>query len=66
VFGDDVPGTVIALNNLAFAYRAKGDVGRAVPLFEQALAGYRRVFGDDDPRTKLVEESLTSHRGSND
>jgi tetratricopeptide (TPR) repeat protein len=40
-----------SVNNLAGAYRAAGDLGRAIPLFERALADRRRVLGDDRPDT---------------
>jgi tetratricopeptide (TPR) repeat protein len=38
VLGPDHPDTVTSINNLADAYQAGGDLGRAVPLYEQALA----------------------------
>jgi len=60
VLGDDHPDTPTSVNNLAYAYRAVGDLGRAVPLFEQALADRRRVLGDDHPQTKIARENLAA------
>ena len=36
VLGANHPGTVASRNNLAAAYESAGDLGRAIPLFEQA------------------------------
>ena len=38
VLGADHPDTLASRNNLAAAYQAAGDLGRAIPLFEQTLA----------------------------
>jgi hypothetical protein len=39
-----------------------GDLGRAVPLLEQALADSVRVLGADHPQTKTVRGNLTAAR----
>ena len=51
VLGEDHPDTLGSRNNLAGAYQAAGDLGRAIPLYEQALADSGRVLGDDHPDT---------------
>jgi hypothetical protein len=38
VKGPDHPDTFISRNNLAHAYRAAGELGRAIPLFKSTLA----------------------------
>ncbi|MEV4364618.1 tetratricopeptide repeat protein [Nonomuraea sp. NPDC049625] len=43
-----------ARNNLAYAYREVGDLGRAIPLCESTLADCERVLGADHPLTKIV------------
>ena len=43
-------------DNLAGAYQAAGDLGRAIPLFEQALADRQRILGDDHPQTLASRE----------
>ncbi|MHC5703512.1 tetratricopeptide repeat protein, partial [Streptomyces tirandamycinicus] len=37
VRGEDHPSTLTSRNNLAYAYQAAGDLGRAIPLYEQTL-----------------------------
>jgi len=64
VLGADHPSTLASVNNLAYAYRAGGDLGRAVPLLEQCLADCRRVLGDDHPTTKAVAANLMQARGT--
>jgi hypothetical protein len=39
-----------------------GDLGRAVPLYEQALADSVRVIGEDHPQTKIVRGNLAAAR----
>jgi tetratricopeptide (TPR) repeat protein len=43
---------------LAHAYRAAGDLGRAIPLYEQALADRERVLGADHPDTLASRTNL--------
>ena len=45
-------------DNLAGAYQAAGDLGRAIPLFEQALADRQRVLGEDHPDTLASRNNL--------
>jgi hypothetical protein len=49
-------------NNLAYAYASAGDLGRAIPLLEQALADSERVLGADHPQTKMVRGNLAAAR----
>jgi hypothetical protein len=49
-------------NNLAYAYGAAGDLGRAIPLYEQTLADRERVLNADHPQTKLVRGNLAAAR----
>ena len=56
------PSTLASRNNLAAAYQAAGDLGRAIPLFEQALADCVRVLGADHPQTKTVRANLAAAR----
>jgi hypothetical protein len=56
--GADHPGTLTSRNNLASTSQAAWDSERAIPLFEQALAGCVRVLGDDYPQTKTVHTNL--------
>ena len=49
-------------NNLGYAYLAAGDLGRAVPLYEQTLTDTRRILGPDHPQTKAVRENLAAAR----
>ena len=50
VLGADHPDTLASRNNLADAYESAGDLGRAIPLFEQALADRRAGAGRRPPR----------------
>ncbi|MGY3520144.1 tetratricopeptide repeat protein, partial [Micromonospora sp. PTRAS2] len=58
VLGNDHPQTLASVNNLAYAYQAAGDLGRAISLFEQALTDCRRVLGNDHPQTRVVYGNL--------
>ena len=49
-------------NNLASAYEAAGDLGRAIPLYEQALADCLRILGEDHPQTKIARGNLAAAR----
>ena len=62
MLGADHPHTLTARNNLAAAYRVAGDLGRAIPLLEQALADSERVLGADHPQTKIVRGNLAAVR----
>ncbi|MEO3859689.1 FxSxx-COOH system tetratricopeptide repeat protein [Acrocarpospora sp. B8E8] len=54
----DHPNTLSSRSNLAAAYRAAGDLGRAIPLFEQTLADCERVLGGDHPDTLASRNNL--------
>ena len=58
----DHPSTLGSRNNLAAAYQAAGDLGRAIPLLEQTLADSARVLGADHPQTKIVRGNLAAAR----
>ncbi|MFE5896909.1 tetratricopeptide repeat protein [Streptomyces sp. NPDC056488] len=60
LFGGDHPRTLTARNNLADAYEAMGDLGRAIPLFERTLADCERVLDNDDLDTLLSRDGLAS------
>ena len=45
VLGPDHPDILAYRGALASAYLAAGDLGRAIPLLEQALADFVRVLG---------------------
>ncbi|WP_173267813.1 tetratricopeptide repeat protein, partial [Streptomyces pacificus] len=48
----------VSRNNLAGAYSSAGDLGRAVPLYEQTLADRVRVLGEDHPDTLVSRNNL--------
>ena len=58
VLGADHPDTLASRNNLAYAYESAGDLGRAVPLYEQTLTDRLRVLGADHPDTLASRNNL--------
>jgi hypothetical protein len=62
VLGQDHPDTLASGNNLAYVYLAAGDLGRAIPLYEQTLAASERVLGPTHPTTGLVRGNLDRAR----
>jgi tetratricopeptide (TPR) repeat protein len=56
--GPDHPHTLTSRSNLAIAYHDAGHLDRALPLFEQALQGFRRKVGPDHPYTLTTQEHL--------
>ncbi|MFK0021646.1 tetratricopeptide repeat protein [Streptomyces sp. NPDC090798] len=58
--GPDHPDTLTSRDNLASAYYAAGDLGRAIPLFEQNLADRARILGDDHPGTLASRNNLAN------
>jgi hypothetical protein len=60
--GADHPDTLTSRNNLAGAYQAAGDLGRAIPLYEQTLAESLRVLGTDHSQIKIVHRNLAAAR----
>ena len=49
--GPTHPETLRLGNNLAEAYRARGELPKAMPLFEEVLTGTRARLGPTHPRT---------------
>jgi len=50
------------MNNLAGAYKAKGQLDKAVPLYEQALEMKKAKLGADHPDTlKLMSEVANNY-----
>jgi len=56
--GDDHPDTLTSLNNLAVLFFNNDDYDRALPLYEECLAKYKRVLGDDHPDTRITRTNL--------
>ncbi|HZK04523.1 MAG TPA: tetratricopeptide repeat protein, partial [Actinomycetaceae bacterium] len=56
----DHPDTLAWRNNLAYAYRAAGDLSRAIPLFEATLTDSIRVLGPDHPSTLASRNNLAA------
>ncbi|MFJ4406784.1 tetratricopeptide repeat protein, partial [Streptomyces sp. NPDC088910] len=52
------PSTLSSRNNLAYAYQAAGDLGRAIPLYETTLTQHEQVLGDTHPTTRIVRANL--------
>ncbi|WP_203880394.1 tetratricopeptide repeat protein, partial [Planobispora takensis] len=46
----------------AYTYQAAGDLGRAIPLYEQTLTDCERVLGPEHPITKAVRGNLETVR----
>jgi Tetratricopeptide repeat len=60
--GRGPPPDLGSRNNLADAYESAGDLGRAIPLYEQTLADRLRVLGAHHPHTKIVRGNLAAAR----
>ncbi|MEU5664874.1 tetratricopeptide repeat protein, partial [Streptomyces longwoodensis] len=61
------PDTLISRNNLAHAYRAAGDLGRAIPLYEATLARSEQALGDTHPDTLISRNNLAhAYRAAGD
>ncbi|MFF7238412.1 tetratricopeptide repeat protein, partial [Streptomyces collinus] len=59
--------TLTSRNNLAGAYRAAGDLGRAIPLYEATLAQCEQVLGDTHPDTLTSRNNLAgAYRAAGD
>ncbi len=50
----------ISLNNLAALYQAKGDYGRAEPLYQRALALWEKALGSDHPDVAISLNNLAA------
>ncbi|MGY5126920.1 tetratricopeptide repeat protein [Streptomyces nigrescens] len=67
IHGDAHPDTLRTSNNLATAYQASGDVGRAISLLESTLALSERVLGDAHPDSLTSRNNLAyAYRASGD
>ncbi|MEU0213514.1 tetratricopeptide repeat protein [Streptomyces canus] len=60
VLGDTHPYTLTSRTNLAGAYYAAGDLGRAIPLLETTLAQCVEILGDTHPYTLISRSNLAS------
>ena len=58
MLGADHPATLSTRNNLAYAYHSAGDLGRAIPPYEQTLSDRLRVLGADHPATLASGNNL--------
>ncbi len=58
VLGQDHLQTLAFRINLAAAYRAAGDLRRAISLYEQILRDSVRVLGEDHPQTLWSRNNL--------
>lgn len=58
MLGEENPHALTSMNNLALTLRAQGDLAGARALFEQALAGFQKVLGEDHPHTRMVWHDL--------
>jgi hypothetical protein len=55
ILGLDHPQTLVSENNLACLQEALGDTNEALCLYEVALYGCKRILGEDDSTTRVVE-----------
>ncbi|WP_432010521.1 FxSxx-COOH system tetratricopeptide repeat protein [Streptomyces cucumeris] len=60
LLGEDHPDTLNSRNNLAGAYESAGDLGRAIPMYEQTLTDRQRVLGEDHPDTLSSRNNLAT------
>ena len=60
VLGEEHPGTLTSMNNLAVTLKAQGDLAGARELQEQVLAVERRVLGEEHPDTLTTMNNLAS------
>ena len=58
ISGADHPSTLVAMNNLAVAYRAQGKTAEAAALHEEVLEKRKRILGDDHPSTLMTMSNL--------
>ncbi|MGW1671024.1 FxSxx-COOH system tetratricopeptide repeat protein [Streptomyces sp. NPDC002324] len=58
VLGDTHPYTLASRGNLAYAYQAAGDLGRAILLMETTLAQRVKILGDTHPDTLVSRSNL--------
>jgi hypothetical protein len=62
VLGGDHPDTLTSRNNLAAAYQAAGDLGRAISQYERTLADCERVLSPGHPTIAVVRANLERAR----
>ncbi|MFC0567396.1 tetratricopeptide repeat protein, partial [Plantactinospora siamensis] len=60
VLGEEHPNTLRSRNNLAYAYRAAGRLGEAIPLYEATLVARERVLGEEHPDTLASRNNLAA------
>jgi tetratricopeptide (TPR) repeat protein len=60
VLGPEHPDTARSLNNLALLLQAQGDIARARPLFERALAICEKALGPKHPDTATSLNNLAA------
>src|SRR5438552_8470502 len=60
ILGDDHPGTLATMNNLAATYRAQGRMGDAARIHEDVLEKRRWILGDDHPDTLATMNNLAA------
>ena len=60
VLGDRDQDTLTTINDLAQAYRARGQLDRAEPLYREAFDGLRETYGEGRPQTQLARSNLAS------
>jgi tetratricopeptide (TPR) repeat protein len=61
-FGPESFNTAASLNNLANAYRKRGEFAKAEPAYERALAILEKVAGPESPRLMLALGNLAANR----
>ncbi|OCL01847.1 hypothetical protein AOQ84DRAFT_305891, partial [Glonium stellatum] len=52
----------LAMNNLAFTFKSKGEEGKAIRLMEEYVRKRKHILGPDHPCTKDSEDTLNSWR----
>ncbi|MET9487476.1 tetratricopeptide repeat protein [Nocardia sp. NPDC006630] len=60
VLGPDHPDTLVARNNLAYAYESAGQLAKAIHLYQATLTDCERVLGSDHPDTFSCRNNLAS------
>ena len=60
MLGPDHPDTLDSMNNLAMLLKDQGKLEEAEPLFQQCLAGRKKVLGPDHPDTLITMYNFAS------
>lgn len=60
VLSEDHPDTPTSRIQLAYTYRAVGDLHRAILLYKQILTDCERARGEEHPITVAVRDNLTA------